>query len=76
MRIGTAVCSNTHSLLLTVYEAGNLLLTTQDAARIMLTALSFHWDRNVIQLAVQQKMKRFVAHRHCQESIAQVVLLR
>uniref|UniRef100_A0A7S3B8D3 Ion transport domain-containing protein n=1 Tax=Haptolina ericina TaxID=156174 RepID=A0A7S3B8D3_9EUKA len=42
------------------------LSANQDAARIMLTALSFHWDRNVIQLALQNKMKRFVAHRHCQ----------
>ena len=37
-----------------------------DEARRMLVTKSRHWNRNVLQLAVQSKLRDFCAHNHCQ----------
>eukprot|EP00966_Prymnesium_polylepis_P083137 1925575-Prymnesium_polylepis.1 len=42
------------------------LCSNQDAATVLLTSVTRHWDRTVIGLAAFSDMKNFVAHRYCQ----------
>ena len=40
----------------------------------MLTTPSYHWDHSVIQLAEKTRMKKFAAHRFCQNLCDQLML--
>lgn len=50
------------------------LCEDQEAARLMLTTPSYHWDHSVIQLAEKTRMKKFAAHRFCQNLCDQLML--
>ena len=38
---------------------------------MLLLSPARHWERNVLELAVNSEMKDFLAHRHCQNIIDQ-----
>ena len=45
------------------------LCQNEEDAACMLLSPARHWERNVLELAVHSEMKKFTAHRHCQNLI-------
>ena len=49
------------------------LCANQNDAKVLLLTPARHWVRNVLELAVNSDMKKFTAHRHCQNLISAIL---